>query len=177
MNQSDFFKYLNQYKEELQQIASRFLKGRDGMHIHQGDDIRLHEIVIEVRDLCDDGLGTNSYSRMIISHYNDGCANFLQSPSYHSVNQITAVVRSLIKRVERNKTLLEDKKFTLVDDGLPSLLHPTIVEHAYAQFKNGHYRDAVLNSIVAIFDFIRARTGLHDDGSDLIGRAVILIWY
>ncbi len=60
----------------------------------------------------------------------------------------------------------------MVDDGLPSLLHPTIIEHAYEQFKNGHYRDAVLNSVVAIFDFIRARTGLKDDGADLIGKAL-----
>jgi uncharacterized protein (TIGR02391 family) len=172
MDQADFLKYLTEYKEELELIASRFSRDRDGIHIHRGDDTRMHEIVMELRDLCDDALGSNSYSQMIIRHYNDGCANWSHSPSYKSVNQIAGVTRSLIKRVERNKTLLEDKKFTLIDDGLPSLLHPTIVEHAYEQFKNGHYRDAVLNSIVAIFDFIRARTGLHDDGANLIGKAL-----
>ena len=94
------------------------------------------------------------------------------SPSYASVNEITGVVKALIKRFERNSNLLEEKKLSFIDDGLISILHPAISEHAYEQFKNGHYRDAVLNSIVAIFDFIRERTGLKEDGDDLIGKAL-----
>lgn len=51
------------------------------------------------------------------------------------------------------------------------LLHPAIVEHAVPQFRNGHLRDAVLNGVIAVFDMIRARTGLNLDGKELVGQA------
>lgn len=52
------------------------------------------------------------------------------------------------------------------------LLHPIIVENSYQLYQNGHLREAVLNSITAIFDFIRARTGSHEDGDRLIGQVM-----
>lgn len=55
--------------------------------------------------------------------------------------------------------------------GLKSLLHPKITLRAYPQFENEHYRDAVFNSIVAVFDLIRQRTGLDLDGASLAGKA------
>lgn len=54
---------------------------------------------------------------------------------------------------------------------IETLLHPLIIESSYSQFKNGHFRDAVLNSIVAIFDLIRKRTEIDQDGSILIAEA------
>lgn len=169
MNQKAFLSYLKEYQTELKQIISRFTPD---FHIYPGDDKRLHEIAIELRDLCDDALGSNSYSNMIINEYNFGTSNFTQSPSHHSVQKIIGIVNALIKRVERNANLLDEKKLSFIDDGLPSILHPTIIEHAYQQYKNGHYRDAVLNSIVAVFDFIRERTGLKDDGDALISKVL-----
>lgn len=56
-----------------------------------------------------------------------------------------------------------------VDMGFEHLLHPIIVEHAYQLFRNGHLREAVLNSMTAVFDFIRARTGFEEDGDRLVG--------
>lgn len=53
-------------------------------------------------------------------------------------------------------------------------LHSTIIEHAWPQLKDGHFRDAVLNSIIAVFDLIREKTGLKDDGDKLIGKAFSL---
>lgn len=52
-----------------------------------------------------------------------------------------------------------------------NLLHPAIVEHAVPLFRNGHLRDAVLNGVLAVFDLIRARTGLGLDGKELVGQA------
>ena len=51
------------------------------------------------------------------------------------------------------------------------LLHPIVAGAAGAQYRNGHYRDAVLNAIVAVFDLLRARTGLDLDGAELANRA------
>lgn len=62
----------------------------------------------------------------------------------------------------------------LAPAGVADLLHPAIVQSSYAQFRAGHYRDAVFNSIVAVFDLLRARTGLDLNGVDLAGRAFSL---
>ncbi len=58
--------------------------------------------------------------------------------------------------------------------GFESLLHPIVAKASYAQYKAGHLRDAVLNSIIAVFDHIRHRTGIQADGDALIGEALSL---
>jgi len=54
------------------------------------------------------------------------------------------------------------------------LLHPQIARHALQQYNNGHLRNAVLDSIIAVFDLIREKTGLKDDGDALVGKAFSL---
>jgi uncharacterized protein (TIGR02391 family) len=54
------------------------------------------------------------------------------------------------------------------------LLHPRVTAASYAHFKAGRFRDAVLNSVVAVFDLLRDRTGIDGDGADLLGRALSL---
>ena len=60
------------------------------------------------------------------------------------------------------------------NEGFLHLLHPAIVSSSYDLFQAGHLRDAVLNSVVAIFDIIRTRTGLTSDGCNLIYQAFSL---
>ena len=47
------------------------------------------------------------------------------------------------------------------------LLHPVSVDKAYHHFINEHYHEAVLYSMVAVFDLLRQRTNLDLDGADL----------
>ena len=54
------------------------------------------------------------------------------------------------------------------------LLHPVVLSASYGHFRAGHYRDAVVNSLIAVFDLIRERTKLDKDGSDLVGHAFSL---
>lgn len=54
--------------------------------------------------------------------------------------------------------------------GFEELLHPLIMEHSYQLYRNNHLREAVLNSVTALFDFIRARTKSKDDGDRLINE-------
>lgn len=42
------------------------------------------------------------------------------------------------------------------------------------QYNDGHLRDAVLNSIIAVFDFIRSKSSIGDDGTDLVGKVFSL---
>ena len=58
--------------------------------------------------------------------------------------------------------------------GVIDFLHPEIIKSSYTQFKNGQYRDAVLNSIIAVFDLIRKRTNLGKDGVELVEEALSL---
>jgi uncharacterized protein (TIGR02391 family) len=57
---------------------------------------------------------------------------------------------------------------------IEGMLHPLVVKSSYTQFRNGQYRDAVLNAVVAVFDLIRERTGLDKDGAELVGAALSL---
>lgn len=57
---------------------------------------------------------------------------------------------------------------------LVDLLHPAVFESSYAQFRAGRLRDAVLNGIIAVFDLLRARTGLDKDGTQLVAEAFSL---
>lgn len=69
------------------------------------------------------------------------------------------------------KNINEAPSSSSVKSAFEEMLHPLILEHSYKQYQDGHYRDAVLNSIVAVFDLIRQRTGLDSDGTKLIGEA------
>jgi uncharacterized protein (TIGR02391 family) len=58
--------------------------------------------------------------------------------------------------------------------GSVDLLEPEIVASSYSQLRNRHFREAAFNSIVAVFELLRGRTGLTGDGADLAARALSL---
>lgn len=51
------------------------------------------------------------------------------------------------------------------------LLHPRIAETSLKLYHDGHLREAVLNSMMALFDSIRQKTGLQEDGDRLVSSA------
>ncbi len=83
--------------------------------------------------------------------------------SWHSKSssKITVKAGSIDRKVEN----VEDFQF---------LLHPEIARHTLQQYNNGHLREAVLNSIIAVFELIKKKTALKDDGDRLIGKAFSL---
>lgn len=54
------------------------------------------------------------------------------------------------------------------------LLHPAVFDSSYTQFRAGRLRDSVFNAFVAVFDLIRAKTGLDKDGTQLVAEALSL---
>ncbi len=62
-----------------------------------------------------------------------------------------------------------DLSYSILD-----LLHPRVTAASYAHFRAGRFRDAVLNSIVTVFDFIRERTGIDKDGPELVAATFSL---
>ena len=97
---------LHAYEQELHGIRSRFRHTRDSVHIADGDDGRLQQMVIELRDLFNDLLGKNSYSSMVVTAYNEGVSNFFNSPSFNSVEKIRGVVSAAITRIRENPSIL-----------------------------------------------------------------------
>jgi len=58
--------------------------------------------------------------------------------------------------------------------GFEGLLHPVIDKSSYKLYREGHLREAVLNSITALFDHIRAVTKIPLDGGALVDKALSL---
>jgi uncharacterized protein (TIGR02391 family) len=58
--------------------------------------------------------------------------------------------------------------------GFEKLLHPLIAKSSYDLYRDGHLRDAVLNSVIAVFDHIRKLTKLDADGDALVGKVFSL---
>ncbi|OGT93199.1 MAG: hypothetical protein A2057_05820 [Ignavibacteria bacterium GWA2_35_9] len=110
MNNEIFIKTLQDYKSTLEKILSRFEQDYDSISIRSEDDPIYKQIVIELIDLFNDAIGSNEYSSMIGSHFYEGLANFLQSPSYKSVENIIVVLGAAITRFQRQPELLDKRK-------------------------------------------------------------------
>jgi len=90
---------------------------------------------------------------------------------YEIVDQLQKWNRSHHAQVITRPKLIEKKMDSKM---LREFLHPKIVTSSIKLYEDGHIRDAVLNSIVAVFDFIRERTKLQQDGESLINTAFSL---
>ncbi|OIQ95054.1 protein of unknown function (hypoth_ymh) [mine drainage metagenome] len=84
------------------------------------------------------------------------------------------LARDLPQVEVRAEAHVRDATGTKPSIGFEELLHPVIFAHAFQHYVNGHYRDAVLNSVVAIFDLMRERTGLDLDGAALATQVLSL---
>jgi predicted nucleotide-binding protein len=115
---------LKKYKDEVSQIGGRFKDTGDALRIASGDDSKLHQIVIEVRDLFDDLLGQNTYSSMVVNAYENGRRNYIQSPSRASVSQIESIVAAAVTRFSDNPDIIRSRgpQKTGVEMGAPEML-------------------------------------------------------
>ena len=95
--------------------------------------------------------------------------------SFGMANDFEDIVRRDLPELEdRLLKLISEETEHVGEEGFLHLLHPAIVQSSYKQFKDGHLRDSVLNSVVAVFDLIRARTRIDLDGPNLVNKAFSL---
>ena len=106
MNSDDFLQRVESYIGELKGILSRFVKGQNSLLVAHGDEPRVQQIALELRDLFHDALGSNDYSKMVIDAYNHGVANFYDSPSYSSIEKLISIASAGKTRIENNPGLL-----------------------------------------------------------------------
>jgi hypothetical protein len=113
MTQEQVIELLKKYKNELEDILSRFIKTRDGIHIESQDDARFREMVVELRDLfIDEFVDSRSYVGPLIDYFNDSIANFIGSPSYKGVENVKGLISAALTRVERNPLALKSTQIS-----------------------------------------------------------------
>jgi len=98
---------LSTYESALCEIRDRFVRSREGIHIAEGDQADLHQMVLELADFVQDALEENGYRVMLIDAFNEGVRNFFNSSSYASVERIISIVRAIITRIETNPRLVK----------------------------------------------------------------------
>jgi len=81
------------------------------------------------------------------------------------MNNAIGVLNKAVKKME-----LDSKQHEIPQIGFEGLLHPAIVASSLELYVDGHLRESVLNSITAIFDLIRQKSGVMEDGDRLIGQ-------
>jgi predicted nucleotide-binding protein len=101
---------LQRYESELKTILGRFRSSSSGLDIASGDDPKFRQYVLELIDLFNDALGRNPYASQIAEEANEGVSNWLNSPSYKSVENILSIVRAALTRLNRNPDLLMRRK-------------------------------------------------------------------
>ncbi|MDK9718811.1 MAG: nucleotide-binding protein [Trichlorobacter sp.] len=101
---------LRRYEGNLAGILSRFTHTSDGIYISHGDDPLFRQYVQELVDLFNDVLGDNVYSAQIVGEFNEGVTNYIDSPSYKSVENILSLIRASSTRLTRNPSLMARKK-------------------------------------------------------------------
>jgi uncharacterized protein (TIGR02391 family) len=86
-------------------------------------------------------------------------------------NDYRDILRSdLFAIEEKAEVILLDCAAKQGELGFEQLLHPLIAKSSYGLYRNGHLREAVLNSVTAIFDYIRKLTKVNADGDALVGK-------
>lgn len=115
---------LMEYRSELSGIMKRFAQSPGDYSIRSEDDPRYRTIVIEVVDLINDSLGDNKYSQLIYQMFNVGIQNYLQSPSYKSIEDIVSVIDPAITWIKRNADKLTAKVEQKTTEPIKSELNP-----------------------------------------------------
>jgi len=112
MNEQQIIDELQRYERGLTDILAGFSSSSSGLHIASDDDPKFRQCVRELIDLFNDALGRNSYSAQIAEEANTGVSNWLNSPSYKSVENILSVVRASLTRLRRNPDILSRREAT-----------------------------------------------------------------
>jgi uncharacterized protein (TIGR02391 family) len=86
-----------------------------------------------------------------------------------NMNSAVGILNKAISAAE-----LQSKESPVPQIGFEELLHPVVIKSSLDLYINGHLREAVLNSITAVFDYLRLRTDSGADGDRLVGEVCSL---
>jgi uncharacterized protein (TIGR02391 family) len=162
------------------------IKALDPKHVAYNDQ-EVYNIEHRVRDTILEAFGNNSteYDRHkdfrirygILSgdlYIEDIVAreNALQEQFANGIPRAVTRVEGLIKSLEEKQSDFGSDIQTRLRGVFKDLdLHPRIASVSADLFRDGHYRNAVLDAAVALVNFVKEKSGRHDlDGADLMRR-------
>jgi len=115
MNSDTIINRLSDYTEQLAKLEGQFQKTQEGLFLSEGSDFHLDRIVRELQDLYHDALGKNQYSVDIERIYRSGRANYFDSSSLKSVQEIRSLILASITRFQNNPSILEKKEASTIE--------------------------------------------------------------
>jgi hypothetical protein len=94
---------LDNIAAEMTEILGRFRNTSSGLHIAPGDGAHFAGLVLEAHELISTGLGPSgaAFAVELRLAKTEGTLNYLQTQSYHSVEQAAGIVRSAAKVIRR----------------------------------------------------------------------------
>jgi uncharacterized protein (TIGR02391 family) len=118
----------------------------------------------EIREL--DRLWPKGVSRALLS-------DLKEKAKYSDAQRIRKIIDDIVPDIENKiDDHFSSMPSTDITFAITDFLHPAIIASSYAQYKTGHYREAVLNAVIKVFDLIRDKTKIDKDGSDLVCEAL-----
>lgn len=123
---------LKSYEAVLERILSRFTKTHNAINISRDDNVRVHGLVLELRDLfVDEFVDGHRHANPLVAAFNDSVSNMTGSPSYHGVETIKAIVAAALARVERNPAAI---KGPLPLPAIPPAMNPELLLQLWRRF-------------------------------------------
>jgi len=108
---------LEDYKKEFMGILVNYIDTPSGaLTMRYEDESTYKQKIIEIKDFFDDILGENKYSREIDKTYISGMNNYINSPSYSSVESVVSIISAAITRIKRNRDIIIKKNKEKNDD-------------------------------------------------------------
>jgi len=156
---------LMQYEAQLQGILDRFWHDREGIHIDQKDDPKLKQCLMELMDLFAEGLKMKRYADRLGAAFEEGIQNFYGSPSYRSVENILAIVKSGRTKIERGLEAENSNYYAL---------HPEIITRCSNLIETEAFPQAVELSFKIVRDRLRKIAGF-ETASDAFGKGKLYI--
>ncbi|MGN6152591.1 MAG: hypothetical protein ACTHOH_11395, partial [Lysobacteraceae bacterium] len=106
MEATRFIELTDGYIAQLREVLGRFVKSPNYLLLADDDEPLVNRLVIELRDLFSDVLPFHDYNQLVVQSYNRGKANYHDSPSYASVEELISIVEAAQTRVRNNPQLL-----------------------------------------------------------------------
>jgi len=108
---------LEDYKKEFMGILVNYIDTPSGALTMRYEDEPIYkQKIIEIKDFLNDILGENEYVREINQTYLLGMKNFLNSPSYSSVENVISIISAAITRIKRNKSTIMKQNIKTNDE-------------------------------------------------------------
>lgn len=183
--QNRLLEELAQFESGLEQLPSDFglINGMGSSFDYQRGKLRFDSWLVRYTDWMLNNIPGSEQDVESLRHqyHNNNCNPVGSGYGTRSQMVNTVFIRPFTNRIDSLRQDIMAGHFESVykpsqDEGqegtvgFEGLLHPLIVQSSLALYRDGHLREAVLNSITAIFDLIRERSGIAEDGDRLIGQ-------